>query len=77
MPILKAQSQFVCLKKSQITQHCNQSGVFLLTNVFGVYMLQIEVNRRNYNFYKVIYITWVRQIFTMYVFLRLARIDIT
>ena len=80
MPILKAQSQFVCLNKNQITQHCNQSGVSILTNVFGVFMLQVEVNRRNYNSYVVIYITWLRQscyVFTMYVFIRLARIDKT
>ena len=33
----------------------------VLTNVFEVGILQAKVNRRNYNSYDVIYITWLRQ----------------
>jgi len=32
-----------------------QYGVSISTNVFEVYMLQVQVNRRNYNSYVVIY----------------------
>ena len=35
----------------------NQYGVSILTDVFEVYMLQVEVNRRNYYSYIIIYIT--------------------
>ena len=35
----------------------NQSGVFISTDVFDVCMLQVKINRRNYNSYVVIYIT--------------------
>ena len=58
-------------------QALNRSVIF---NVFEVYMLQVKVNRRNYNSYIVIYITWLRQscyVFTMHIFIRLVRIDIT
>ena len=34
-----------------------QYGVSLSTNVFKVYMSQVKINRRIYNFYVVIYIT--------------------
>ena len=51
-------SQPVCFDKGTITQHCNQSRVLILTNVFEVYMLQVKVNRCNYNSYVVI--TWLR-----------------
>ena len=44
------------------SQHFNQSGVSVLTNVFEIYMLQVKVNRCNYNSYIDIYITWLRQI---------------
>ena len=54
--------------------HCNQSGVSILTNVFEVFVLLVKVNRRNYNYCFVIYITWLRQ--SCYIFIRLARIDI-
>ena len=53
----QAQSQPECFKEDAITVHCNQSGVSILTDVFKVYMLQVKVNRRNYNSYIVIYIT--------------------
>ena len=59
MPNLKAQSQLVCFIKPNYSQHCTQSGVSISTNVFEVYML--EVNRRNYNSFIVIYIKWLRQ----------------
>ena len=41
-------SQFVCFNENHnYSQHCNQSGVSVSTNVFEVYMLQVKVNRRN------------------------------
>ena len=49
-----------CFNENQITLHCNHSGVSILT-VFEVYMLQVEVNRCNFNSYIVMYITCLRQ----------------
>ena len=58
---------YVLIQRNQIySQHCNQSGVSVLTSIFEVYMLQVKVNRHNYNSYFVIYITWLRQ--SYYVF---------
>jgi len=40
-------------------------------------MLQVKVNRRNYNSFVIIYITWLRKsfyIFTMYIFTKLIDI---
>ena len=45
----------------------NQIGVSISLNVFEVYMLQVKVDRRNYNSCVVIYITWLRQ--ACYVFI--------
>ena len=35
-------------RKPNYSQHCYQSGVSILTNVFEVYILQVKVNRQNY-----------------------------
>ena len=40
----------------------NLGGVSISTNVFEFSMLQVKVNRRNYNFYIIIYITWLSQL---------------
>ena len=47
--------------KPYCSQHCNQSRVSISTNVSEVYMLQVKVNRCNYNSYVIIYIKWLRQ----------------
>ena len=39
----------------QLLSGSKQYGVSISTNVFEVYMLQVQVNRRNYNSYVVIY----------------------
>ena len=36
-------------------------NISVSTYVFEIYILQVKVNRRNYNFYVVIYITWLLQ----------------
>ena len=50
-----------CFNEDEITLHCNQSQVSIKTDVSEGYMLQVKVNRRNYNSYVVIVITWFRQ----------------
>ena len=61
--------------KPDYYKHCNQSEVYISTNVFELYLLQVKVNRRNYNhvmhyntvkkgamqMYVIIYITWLSQ----------------
>ena len=58
-PILRAIIS-ICMFQQSLndSEHYNQSGVSISTNVLKVYMLQ-EVNRHNYNSYVVI--TWLRQ----------------
>ena len=61
IPNTELWSQPLCFNENVITLYCNQSRVSILTYVFEVYVLQVKVNRRYYNFYIVIYITWLRQ----------------
>jgi len=42
----------------QLLSRSNQFGVSILTHVFEVYMLQVKVNRLNFNSYIFIYITY-------------------
>ena len=69
--------------KPNYSQHCTQSGVSISTCIFELYMLQVKVNRCNYNSYmdnqfthyhtvetgaiQIIYITWLNQ--SCYVFI--------
>ena len=65
MSIRQKQTIDQCLKQDTIStrmfqqkpnhsQYYNQSGVSILTDVFEVYMLQVKVNRRNYNSYSTV-----------------------
>ena len=49
IPNTKVWFQPVCFNEDAITLHCNQSRVSILTSVILVYMLQVKVNRHNYN----------------------------
>ena len=44
----------------------NLYGVYLSTSVFQAYMLQVKVNRCNYNSYVTSYTTWSRQSYVTY-----------
>ena len=57
LPNTEVQSRPVCFNEDAITLHCNQSQVSIKTDVAEGYMLQVKVNRRNYNSYVVIVIT--------------------
>jgi len=52
--------------KNDYSLALNSRGVTISTNVFSVHMLQVKVNRRKYNSYLVIYITWLRQSYYVY-----------
>ena len=43
--------------REQLLSRSKQNGVSISTNVFEVYMLQVNVSKSNYNSYIVIYIT--------------------
>ena len=62
-------------REPKYSQYCNQSGVSISTSLFRYFMLQVNVNQCNYNFYVNTYIQ--HSLSLMYVFIRLAIIDIT
>jgi len=62
-------------QEPKYSQYCNQCGVSILTSLFRYLMLQVNVNQCNYKFYVNKYIQ--RSLSLMYVFIRLASIDIT